>query len=250
MSLNKKLINNKIKPIYKLLYSYKQTAGKNNLGQIVVRFRGGGHKKYYRIIDYQRKLDFVPAIIRRKEYDPIKRGYLFLVCYFNGVLSYILAVVGLNVGDVILSGSGISGTIGNALPLIEMPIGSLVHNIEMKLQFGGQYCRAFGSFGQILKNWKGYVLIRFSSGQQRWIFGLCRATLGISLFTVKQLKYKAGQSRWLGIRPRVRGESMNPVDHPHGGRTRGGRPSVSLWGQLAKGYKTKHKKRKIKEFNV
>lgn len=241
--------------IKKLRWRLKVSGGRNNSGRTTVFHRGGTVKRYYRVVDFKRLVVGVPAVIRRVEYDPNRNSFLLLVCYMNGFLSYLLAPMSMKVGDFIINGDSFLQEVGNTLTLNELYLGSLVHNIELYPGSGGKLVRAAGLFAQVLKRYglnNEYTLVKFPSGEYRLLSGLCRATLGIvSNIDNRYLKLvKAGQSRWLGFRPSVRGVAKNPVDHPHGGgegKGGPGRPSVSRWGVLAKGFRTR-KKNKINKF--
>lgn len=236
------------KPEKSLLKSFQQSGGRNNNGRITVRFRGGGHKRLYRTIDFKRNKFGIPAKVASLEYDPNRTARIALLNYADGEKRYILAPQGLVVGDVLLSGSGVDVKTGNTLPLMEMPLGVVVHNIEMRPGKGAQLARSAGASAQVMGREGVYVQIRLSSGEMRKILGTCLATVG----QVGNLDHnnisigKAGRSRWMGKRPHVRGVVMNPVDHPHGGgegKSGQGNPHpVSPWGQPTKGYKTRSKK--------
>ncbi|MCV2528249.1 MAG: 50S ribosomal protein L2 [Candidatus Lightella neohaematopini] len=245
-----KLVNfslHKGKPFNKLTKSISNSGGRNNQGRITVRHIGGGHKKKYRIIDFKRDKDNVVAKVKRIEYDPNRSANIALVLYNDGEYRYILCPKNIKIGDLIESGKHVPIKIGNALPMRNIPIGSIVHNIEIKLNKGGQIARSAGSYAQIMSFNKKNVILRLKSGQLRIINYNCRATLGIIGNEEHMLKSlgKAGASRWRNIRPTVRGTAMNPVDHPHGGgegRNFGKHP-VSPWGKLTKGKKTRNNKR-------
>ncbi|MGD9852493.1 MAG: 50S ribosomal protein L2 [Nitrospirales bacterium] len=236
------------KPEKSLLKSFQQSGGRNNNGRITVRYRGGGHKRLYRAIDFKRNKFGIPAKVASLEYDPNRTARIALLNYADGEKRYILAPHGLVIGDVVLSGSGIDVRAGNAIPLMEMPLGVVVHNIEMRPGKGAQLARSAGASAQVMGREGAYVQIRLASGEMRKILGTCLATVG----QVGNLDHnnisigKAGRSRWLGKRPHVRGVVMNPVDHPHGGgegKSGQGNPHpVSPWGQPTKGYKTRSKK--------
>lgn len=221
------------KPVKALLYGIPRKSGRNNLGKITVYYRGGGHKKRYRIIDFTRKLWGVIGFILRIDYDPNRSARIALVFYRNGILSYILCPEGLFPGQFIETGnfSRISQP-GNCMQLKYIPLGTLIHNVEMSFGKGGQLVRAAGSFAKILKKRLNYVLIRLSSGEERFVLSDSLASLGRvsnSEHHLRDLK-KAGRARWLGHKPRTRAVAMNPVDHPLGGRTKGGKIPVSAWG--------------------
>ena len=236
------------KPEKSLLAPMKQKAGRNNTGRITVRHRGGGHKKRYRIIDFKRNKDNIPATVERLEYDPNRNANIALLLYADGERRYIIAPKNLKSGDKLMSGEKSSINIGNTLPLINIPVGTQVHCIEMKPGKGAQIARSAGTVAQIVAMEGDYATLRLKSGETRKIFKTCRATIGEvgnSEFNL-QKHGKAGAKRWLGIRPTVRGVAMNPIDHPHGGgegKTSGGRDPVSPWGTPTKGFKTRSNKR-------
>ncbi|MDR0422962.1 MAG: 50S ribosomal protein L2 [Rickettsiales bacterium] len=233
-------------PLKMLVVKSNSKAGRNNKGHITVRRRGGGHKQAYRIIDFKRnKLD-VPAVVERIEYDPNRTAFIALIKYTDGLYSYILAPNKLEVGDKILSSKKlIDIKNGNAMPLAVMPIGTIVHNIEAKVGAGGTIARSAGSFAQLSGKDNGFAILKLQSGEIKRFPLDCFATVGAVSNTDNKNSTigKAGRSRWLGIRPSVRGEVMNPVDHPHGGRTRGGRIPVSPTGVCARGGRTRKKKK-------
>jgi len=237
----------KTKPERSLVVSLKKTGGRNNLGRITSRHRGGGHKRAYRIIDFKRnKLD-VPAKVAGIEYDPNRSARIALLNYADGEKRYILAPVGLKVGDTVIAGEKTEIKIGNSLPLKNIPLGSTIHNIEMKIGKGGQIARSAGSYAQLVAKEGNYAQIKLPSGEVRMVLLECRATLGqVGNTEHENINVgKAGKSRWLGKRPKVRGVAMNPFDHPMGGgegKSSGGRHPCSPWGQLAKGKKTRRKK--------
>jgi large subunit ribosomal protein L2 len=209
-----------------------------------MRRRGGGHKRKYRVIDFRRNKPGMPAVVTEIEYDPNRSARIALVKYEDGELRYILHPKGLKVGDTISSGPGADIRTGNALPLGEIPLGTDVHNIELKLGKGGQLCRSAGTSAQVVAKEGDYVTVRMPSTEMRMVHAKCLATIGVIGNEEHELVSwgKAGKGRWKGRRPRVRGEVMNPVDHPHGGRTRGGRNVVSPWGKK-EGVKTRNKKK-------
>ena len=237
----------KTTPEKTLLESQSKRAGRNNNGRITVRHHGGGHKQAYRIIDFKRNKDNVEGVVKAIEYDPNRSANIALIHYTDGVKTYIIAPKGLQVGARISSGEAADIKVGNALPLKNIPVGTLVHNIETKPGKGGQLVRSAGASAQVLGKEDKYVLIRLTSGEVRMILGTCRATIGAvgneqhSLINVG----KAGRSRWAGKRPTVRGSVMNPNDHPHGGgegKAPVGRPSpMTPWGKPARGIKTRDK---------
>ncbi|ALP39645.1 50S ribosomal protein L2 [Aeromonas schubertii] len=235
------------KPFAALLDKKEKTGGRNNNGRITTRHIGGGHKQHYRIVDFKRNKDGIPAKVERLEYDPNRTANIALVLYADGERRYILAPKGLKAGDAIASGSDAAIKVGNTLPMRNIPVGTTVHAVEMKPGKGAQMARSAGAFVQILAREGNYVTLRLRSGEVRKVLADCRATIGEvgnAEHMLRQLG-KAGASRWRGIRPTVRGMAMNPVDHPHGGgegRNKGIQP-VSPWGQKAKGFKTRKNKR-------
>lgn len=240
----------KKEPEKSLTTPLKKTGGRNNLGRITTRHIGGGHKRKYRIIDFKRNKFDIPGVIHSIEYDPNRSANIALVHYVDGEKRYILAPLGLKVGDTIISSKKPDTEIkdGNCLPLRYIPVGTLIHNIELKPGKGGQIARSAGTYGQILAKEGDYAHVRLPSGGIRLIHLNCMATIGqVGNLDHENVRIgKAGRSRWLGIRPTVRGTAMNPVDHPHGGgegRSKGGRHPCSPWGQLTKGLKTRRNKR-------
>ena len=227
-----------------LMEPLKKSGGRDNHGHIAMRRIGGGHKRMYRIIDFKRNKFNMPATVREIEYDPNRSARIALVQYEDGEKRYILHPKGLKVGDVIASGPGTDVRLGNALPLGEIPLGTAVHNIELKVGKGGQVCRSAGMSAQVMAKEGEYVTLRMPSSEVRLVHQRCLATIGEVGNAEHELESwgKAGKSRWMGKRPKVRGEVMNPVDHPHGGRTRGGRNVVSPWGKK-EGVKTRNKKK-------
>jgi large subunit ribosomal protein L2 len=225
-----------------------KTGGRNNRGRITTRHRGGGHKQHYRIIDFKRDKEGIPARVERLEYDPNRTAHIALLCYADGERRYIIAPKGVQVGDQLMAGRDAPIKAGNSLPLRNMPIGSTVHCVEMKPGKGAQMARSAGASCQLIAREGGYATLRLRSGEMRKVPSECRATIGEvgnSEHNLRKLG-KAGAKRWQGIRPTVRGVAMNPVDHPHGGgegRTSGGRHPVTPWGQPTKGYKTRKNKR-------
>ena len=222
----------------------KRSGGRDNHGHISMRRIGGGHKRKYRIIDFKRNRFGMVATVREIEYDPNRSARIALVEYADGEKRYILHPKGLNVGDTIVSGPGSDVRLANCLPLREMPLGTAVHNVELKPGKGGQLARSAGSSLTVMAKEGDYVTLRLPSTEMRMIHGTCMATIGeVGNAEHELLSHgKAGKSRWLGKRPKVRGEVMNPVDHPHGGRTRGGRNVVDKWGNK-EGVKTRNKKK-------
>jgi large subunit ribosomal protein L2 len=232
------------KPVKALTEGQNSTGGRNNDGRITVRFRGGGHKQGYRRVDFKRaKLD-QPAKVERIEYDPNRTAFIALVKYEDGELAYILAPQRLAVGDVVVAGEHVDVKPGNAMPLANIPIGTIVYNVELKIGKGGQLARSAGTYAQIVGRDGEYVILRLNSGEQRLVHGRCMGSVGaVSNPDHMNISIgKAGRKRWMGRMPHVRGETMNPVDHPHGGRTRGGRHPVTPWGQPTKGHKTRKNK--------
>jgi large subunit ribosomal protein L2 len=222
--------------------------GRNNTGRITVRHQGGGHKRKYRLIDFLRCKDDVPAKVEQIEYDPNRSANIALLLYADGERSYIIAPKDLHVGDTVQSGSAAPIKVGNSLPLKKIPIGANIHCIELKKDKGAQLARSAGASVQLLAKEAGYALLKLKSGETRKVILDCRATIGEVGNSDHNLRSlgKAGAKRWQGKRPTVRGVAMNPVDHPHGGgegKTSGGRHPVTPWGQPTKGYKTRNKKR-------
>ncbi|MEW8959403.1 50S ribosomal protein L2 [Moorella humiferrea] len=238
-----------VEPYKPLVAPLKKTGGRNNQGRLTVRHRGGGHKRLYRIIDFKRDKDGIPGRVETIEYDPNRSANIALISYADGEKRYILAPENLRVGDQVVSGPDADIKIGNALPLSRIPVGTLVHNIELKPGKGGQMVRAAGTSAQLMAKENGYALLRLPSGELRKVKEECRATIG----QVGNLDWenitigKAGRSRWLGIRPSVRGVVMNPVDHPHGGGEGkapvGRKHPVTPWGKPALGVKTRKKRK-------
>ncbi len=236
------------KPVKALTVGKHSTGGRNNHGHITSRFRGGGHKRSYRIIDFKRRKFNVPATVERLEYDPNRTAFIALIKYQDGELAYILAPQRLRVGDAVVAGARVDIKPGNAMPLAAIPVGTIVHNVELKPGAGGKVARAAGQYVQLVGKDAGYAQIKLMSGELRLVRGECVATVGAvsNPDNSNQQIGKAGRSRWLGRRPHNRGVVMNPVDHPHGGgegRTSGGRHPVTPWGKPTKGYKTRVNKR-------
>jgi large subunit ribosomal protein L2 len=235
-------------PYAPLLEKKSKSGGRNNTGRITTRHRGGGHKQHYRVIDFRRNKDGIPATVERLEYDPNRTAHIALICYADGERRYIIAPKGVKAGDVVQSGSAAPIKPGNTLPLRNMPVGSVIHCIELKPGKGAQIARSAGTSVQLVAREGQYATLRLRSGEMRKVPSDCRATLGEVSNSEHSLRSlgKAGATRWRGIRPTVRGVAMNPVDHPHGGgegRTSGGRHPVSPWGVPTKGYKTRSNKR-------
>ncbi|HVB30949.1 MAG TPA: 50S ribosomal protein L2 [Gemmatimonadaceae bacterium] len=231
-------------PEKSLLEPLKKSGGRDNHGHISMRRRGGGHKRMYRIIDFKRNRAGMPAVVREIEYDPNRSARIALVEYGDGEKRYMLHPKGLAVGDTVVAGPGSDIRVGNAMPLAEVPLGTAVHNIELKIGKGGQICRSAGTSAQVVAKEGEYVTLRLASTETRLVHARCMATIGEVGNAEHELVSwgKAGKTRWKGRRPKVRGEVMNPVDHPHGGRTRGGRNVVSPWGK-PEGVKTRDKKK-------
>jgi len=235
-------------PVKSLLRPLKKHAGRNNNGRITVRHQGGGHKRRYRLVDFKRNKDAVIAKVKTIEYDPNRSANIALIVYEDGVKSYILAPKGLSVGMSVESGPNADIKVGNALPLENIPVGTVIHNIELKPGKGAQLIRSAGTSAQVLGKEGKYVLIRLNSGEVRMVLATARATIGVVGNEQHELINigKAGRSRWLGKRPTVRGSVMNPNDHPHGGGEGkapvGRKAPVSPWGQPALGFKTRNKK--------
>jgi large subunit ribosomal protein L2 len=233
------------KPVKSLVEGQNSTGGRNNHGRITSRFRGGGHKQAYRTIDFKRVRREEAATVERIEYDPNRTAFIALVKYEDGELAYILAPQRLKAGDVVVSGERVDVKPGNAMPLKNIPVGTIVHNVELKPGKGGQMARAAGAFVQLVGRDQGSALLRMSSGEVRMVQAECMATIGAVSNPDNQNTAlgKAGRARWLGIRPSTRGIAMNPVDHPHGGRTNGGMHWVTPWGISTKGKKTRRNKK-------
>jgi large subunit ribosomal protein L2 len=234
-------------PVKKLTEGLTKSGGRNNTGRITSRRRGGGHKRLYRQIDFKRTKFDVPATVERLEYDPNRSAFIALIKYEDGELSYILAPQRLAAGDAVIASKQADVKPGNAMPLASIPIGTIVHNVEMKPGKGGQIARSAGTYVQLVGRDQGYAILRLNSGEQRLVHGQCMATIGaVSNPDHSNINDgKAGRSRWRGKRPSVRGVAMNPVDHPHGGgegRTSGGRHPVTPWGKPTKGKKTRRNK--------
>jgi large subunit ribosomal protein L2 len=237
------------KPVKKLTVGKSEAGGRNNLGRITVRFRGGGHKQSYRLVDFKRRQHAgKPAIVERLEYDPNRTAFIALIKYEDGLQSYIIAPQRLSVGDTVIANDTVDIKPGNAAPLANMPVGTIIHNIELKIGKGAAIARSAGAYAQIVGRDQGYVIVRLNSGEQRLVNGQCYASVGaVSNPDHMNISIgKAGRNRWLGKRPHNRGVSMNPIDHPHGGgegRTSGGRHPVTPWGKPTKGKKTRSNKR-------
>ena len=236
------------RPEASLTEKKSKTGGRNNYGRITTRHIGGGHKQKYRIIDFKRNKDDIVAKVERIEYDPNRSAYIALLHYKDGEKRYIIAPKDLKPGMEVVSGTSVGIKVGNALPLDNIPVGTVVHNVEMKPGKGGQIARAAGTSARLVAKEGVYATLRLRSGEMRKVPAKCRATLGTVSKSEHNLEKigKAGATRWRGVRPTVRGVAMNPVDHPHGGgegRTSGGRHPVSPWGMPTKGHKTRKNKR-------
>jgi large subunit ribosomal protein L2 len=236
------------KPEKGLTEGLRNKGGRNNSGRITARRRGGGHKRRYRIVDFKRGKYDVSATVERLEYDPNRTAFIALVRYEDGELAYILAPQRLTVGDAVVSGNSVDIKPGNACPLQNIPVGTIIHNVEMKRGKGGQIARAAGTYAQLIGKDQGYAQLRLHSGELRMVRAECMATIGaVSNPDQQNVKLgKAGRRRWLGKRPSVRGVAMNPVDHPHGGgegKTSGGRHPVTPWGKPTKGKRTRNNKK-------
>ena len=236
------------KPLKGLTEGLSSSGGRNNHGRITSRFRGGGHKQSYRLVDFKRRKRDMPAVVQRLEYDPNRTAFIALVKYQDGELAYILAPQRLKAGDQVVASARADIKPGNAMPLSAIPVGTIVHNIEMKTGAGGKIARAAGQYAQLVGKDAGYAQIKLMSGELRMVRGECMASIGAvsNPDNSNQSLGKAGRSRWLGRKPHQRGVVMNPVDHPHGGgegRTSGGRHPVTPWGKPTKGYKTRVNKR-------
>lgn len=235
------------KPVKSLTEGLSKSGGRNNTGRITARRIGGGHKRKYRMIDFRRTRFDVEATVQRLEYDPNRTAFIALIEYTDGELAYILAPARLAAGDKVISADRADIKPGNAMPLKNMPVGTIVHNVELKAGKGGQIARSAGTYAQLIGKDSGYAQLRLSSGEQRLVRGECMATVGsVSNADHGNVKLgKAGRKRWIGKRPAVRGVAMNPVDHPHGGgegRTSGGRHPVTPWGKPTKGARTRRNK--------
>jgi len=241
-------------PEKSLLKPIKKTGGRNNTGKMTMRYIGGGHKRKYRVIDFKRDKDGIPAKVHSVQYDPNRTARIALLVYADGEKRYILAPNGLREGQTVISGENVAPEVGNSLPLANIPLGTIVHNIELHPGQGGVMARSAGSYAQLTSREGRYVIVKLPSGESRMVLTACRATVGTVGNTDHALERsgKAGRSRWLGRRPRVRGVAMNPVDHPMGGgegRSSGGHPR-SRKGVLAKGYKTRAKKKASNKYIV
>ena len=236
------------KPVKALTEGLNKSGGRNNKGRITSRRRGGGHKRLYRIIDFKRSKFDVPATVQRIEYDPNRSAFIALLKYEDGEEAYILAPQRLQEGDTVVAANRADIKPGNAMPMENMPVGTIIHNVEMKPGKGGQMARAAGAYVQLIGKDSGFAQLRLTSGELRMVPAKCMATVGtVSNSDNQNINLsKAGRKRWMGKRPQVRGVAMNPVDHPHGGgegRTSGGRHPVSPWGKPTKGARTRRKKK-------
>jgi large subunit ribosomal protein L2 len=235
------------KPVKTLTVGKSSKGGRNNLGRITARYQGGGHKQSYRLVDFKRRTLDVGAKVERLEYDPNRSAFIALIKYETGALSYILAPQRLAIGDTVIASLSADVKPGNAMPLSAMPVGTIVHNVELKPGKGGQVARSAGAYAQLVGRDQGMAILRLNSGEQRLVHGSCFATVGAVSNPDHSNRSlgKAGRNVWLGKRPHVRGVAMNPVDHPHGGgegRTSGGRHPVTPWGKPTKGKKTRSNK--------
>jgi large subunit ribosomal protein L2 len=232
-------------PVKALTEGKKRKGGRNNYGRIVNFRQGGGHKQRYRIVDFKRRKFDVTATVEHLEYDPNRTAFIALIKYSDGEQAYILAPQRLKAGDQVVSGERVDVKPGNAMPLRNIPVGTIVHNVELKQGRGGQMARSAGTYLQLVGRDQGNALLRMPSGEVRMVKAECMATIGaVSNPDQQNISIgKAGRARWLGKRPTVRGITMNPVDHPHGGRTNGGRAWVTPWGKPTKGKKTRHNKK-------
>ncbi len=245
----------KEEPEKSLVISLKKKGGRNSGGRVTVRHRGGGHKRLYRIIDFKRDKDGIPAKVVAIEYDPNRSARIALLNYVDGEKRYIIAPIGVNVGDILMSGKDAEIRPGNSLPLANIPVGTFIHNIELKIGKGGQIARSAGTSAQLMAKEGMYAHVRMPSGEVRLIDLRCRATIGQvgNLDHINVSIGKAGRSRHLGRRPKVRGVAMNPIDHPHGGgegKTGTGGTPVTPWGKPTKGYKTRKSKKQSDKFIV
>lgn len=231
-------------PVKMLTEGKKKTGGRNSDGRITTRHIGGGHKQSYRLIDFRRRKHDVAATVERLEYDPNRTAFIALIKYEDGQMSYILAPQRLNVGDQVVSGAKVDVKPGNAMPLSGMPIGTIVHNVELKPGAGGQIARSAGAFVQLVGRDSGWAVLKLNSGETRRVRADCMATVGAvsNPDHTNEVTGKAGRTRWKGTRPTVRSVAMNPIDHPNGGRTNGGKHWATPWGKPTKGFKTRKNK--------
>ncbi|WP_198375856.1 50S ribosomal protein L2 [Neoroseomonas rubea] len=236
-------------PVKGLTEGKHSSGGRNNHGRITVRFRGGGHKRAYRIVDFKRRAKYgMPGVVERLEYDPNRTAFIALVKYQDAELAYIIAPQRLKVGDTVIAGDKVDVKPGNAMPMAAIPVGTIIHNIELKPGAGGKLARSAGTFAQLVGKDGGYAQVKLMSGELRLIRSECMASIGAvsNPDNSNQQLGKAGRNRWLGRKPHNRGVTMNPIDHPHGGgegRTSGGRHPVTPWGKPTKGAKTRNNKR-------
>jgi len=233
------------KPVKALVEGLNQSGGRGNTGRITSRRKGGGHKAAYRLVDFQRRKFDVPATVERLEYDPNRTAFIALIKYADGELSYILAPQRLGIGDTVMSGQTADVKPGNAMPLGAMPVGTIVHNIETKPGKGGQLARSAGTYAMLAGRDQGYAILKLKSGETRMVRAECMASVGAvsNPDHVNEIIGKAGRTRWMGYRPVTRGIARNPVDHPNGGRTNGGKHWATPWGKPTKGKKTRTNKR-------
>jgi large subunit ribosomal protein L2 len=231
-------------PIKMLVEGKTKSGGRNNDGRITTRHIGGGHKQSYRKIDFKRRKFDMPATVERLEYDPNRTAFIALIKYQDGQLAYILAPQRLGVGDTVVAGEKVDVKPGNAMPLGSMPVGTIVHNVELKIGGGGQLARSAGSYVQLVGRDGGWAILRMNSGETRKVRAECLASIGAvsNPDHINEVVGKAGRTRWKGTRPTVRSVMMNPVDHPNGGRTKGGKHWATPWGKPTKGYKTRKNK--------
>jgi large subunit ribosomal protein L2 len=231
-------------PLKILTEGKSKTGGRNNYGRITMRHIGGGHKQSYRIIDFRRRKHDMPAVVERLEYDPNRTAFIALIKYTDGEMAYIIAPQRLAVGDSVVAGEKVDVKPGNAMPLASMPIGTIVHNVELKVGRGGQLARSAGSYVQLVGRDSGWAVLKLNSGETRKVRAECIASIGAvsNPDHSNTVVGKAGRTRWKGIRSTVRSIAMNPVDHPNGGRTKGGKHWTTPWGQPTKGYKTRKNK--------
>lgn len=239
------------KPEKSLIKPLKKSGGRNNFGRVTSRHRGGGHKRHYRVIDFKRNKDGIESKVTSIQYDPNRSALIALLTYKDGDKKYILYPNGLKVGDVLMSGENVEIHVGNCMPIVNIPMGTFIHNIEMKIGKGGQMARSAGSYAQLVAKEGGYAHLKLPSGEVRLVNLRCRATIGQvgNLEHENRVIGKAGAKRWMGIRPRVRGVAMNPIDHPMGGgegKSSGGRHPTSPWGWKTKGMRTRGKKKSDK----
>ena len=231
-------------PVKMLVEGKTKTGGRNSDGRITTRHIGGGHKQLYRLVDFKRRKFDMPAVVERLEYDPNRTAFIALIKYEDGTLSYILAPQRLGVGDTVVAGAKVDVKPGNAMPLSAMPLGTIIHNVELKPLRGGQLARSAGSFVQLVGRDAGWAVLKLNSGETRKVRADCMASVGAvsNPDHMNTVTGKAGRTRWKGIRPTVRSIAMNPIDHPNGGRTKGGKHWATPWGKPTKGYKTRKNK--------